>query len=239
MVEDYLSDREQEEALRNWWRDNWRWVISGVVLGLAALGGWQYWRDWTRQRAEAAAQTFAEFTAAVSAKNQDKIDQLIKTLDSEHGKSPYADQAHLWLAQSKVQAGQFEQAANELKAVVERSQDDLLVQVAKLRLARVHLQMGHADEALALLDASKAGAFAAQVHDVRGDALLAKGDRAGARAAYQAALNESATAELAPEQSELLRFKLQDLADAEPAADAQSAAPADASAKGAAPTAAK
>lgn len=221
MVEDYLSDREQEEALRSWWRDNWRWVLSGIVLGLAALGGYQYWREWTRQRAEAAAQTFADFTAAVAAKNQDKVDELIKTLDGSHAKSPYADQAHLLLAQSKVQAGQFEQAANELKVVVERSKDDVLVQVAKLRLARVHLQLGHADEALGLLDAGTAGAFAAQVHDVRGDALLAKGDRAGARAAYQAAVNESASAEMAPEQVELLRLKLQDLTDAEPAVEAQ------------------
>ena len=28
MVEDYLTDREQEEALRNWWRENWRWILA-------------------------------------------------------------------------------------------------------------------------------------------------------------------------------------------------------------------
>ena len=39
MVEDYLTDRDQEEALRNWWRENWRWILGGVVLGLALLGG--------------------------------------------------------------------------------------------------------------------------------------------------------------------------------------------------------
>lgn len=215
MVEDYLSDREQEEALRNWWRDNWRWVISGVVLGLAALGGYQYWREWTRQRAEAAAQTFTEFTAAMAVNNQDKANELIKTLDTAHGKSPYADQAHLLVAQSKVQSGQFEQAASELKAVVDTSKDEALVEIAKLRLARVHLQMGHTDEALALLDPTQAGAFASQAHEVRGDALLAKGDRAGARAAYQAALNEAAGADFALEQAELLRLKLQDLTDAD------------------------
>ena len=44
MVEEYLTDRDQEEALRNWWRENWRWILGGIVLGFALLGGWQYWK---------------------------------------------------------------------------------------------------------------------------------------------------------------------------------------------------
>ena len=55
MVEDYLSDREQEEALRNWWRENWRWIIGGVVLGFALLGAYKYWETYRdRQAAESA-----------------------------------------------------------------------------------------------------------------------------------------------------------------------------------------
>jgi len=132
-----------------------------------------------------------------------------------HAGSPYADQAHLALAQTYVVAGKFEQAAGELKLVADKSEDKALAQVAQLRLARVQQQLGHHDEALALLDVSKAGAFAAQVHEVRGDVLLAKGDRSGARLAYQAAMTEAAGKEADPNQTELLRLKLQDLGDAE------------------------
>jgi predicted negative regulator of RcsB-dependent stress response len=128
------------------------------------------------------------------------------------------------VAQSKVAAGQFEQAASELKIVVEKSKDPALAQVARLRLARLQLQLGRPDEALALLDVSKAGAFAGQVHEVRGDALLAKGDRSGARLAYQAAVNESAGQEQSPAVGELLRLKLQDLSDAEAAVEQPAAA---------------
>jgi predicted negative regulator of RcsB-dependent stress response len=39
-----------------------------------------------------------------------------------------------------------------------------------------------------LLNVEKAGAFAAQVREIRGDALVAKGDAQGARAEYAAAL---------------------------------------------------
>jgi predicted negative regulator of RcsB-dependent stress response len=225
MVEEYLSDREQEEALRNWWNENWRWVVSGIVLGLAGLGAWQYWRQHVQSRAEAAAQTYSDFSATLGTGDKDKLEKLVKELDTTHANSPYPDQAHLALAQSKVNAGQFEQAASELKIVVDNSKDAALVQLARVRLARVHLQLGHPDEALALLDVSKAGAFAAQVHEVRGDALLAKGDRSGARLAYQAALNETAGQEQSSGAEELLRLKAQDLSDAEATVVEQPAPP--------------
>jgi predicted negative regulator of RcsB-dependent stress response len=218
MVDEFSSDLEQEEALRNWWRDNWRWVVSGVVLGLAALAGWQYWQQQIRLREEAAAQAYSDFSAALTSGDKDKTDRLIKDLDSKYAASPYADPAHLALAQRDVAAGKFEQAATELKAVIDKSKDAALVQVARVRLARVQLQLGHQDEALALLDVSKAGAFAAQVHEVRGDVLLAKGDRSGARMAYQSALAEGMGKDTAPGETELLRLKLQDLSDAEVAA---------------------
>jgi predicted negative regulator of RcsB-dependent stress response len=53
--------------------------------------------------------------------------------------------------------------------------------VAQTRLARVLVEQGKIDDALALLDVAKAGAFAAMVHDIRGDALAAKGDATAAR----------------------------------------------------------
>jgi predicted negative regulator of RcsB-dependent stress response len=215
MVDEYSSDLEQEEALRNWWKENWRWVSAGIALGLLAIVGWKYWENQKLLRADSAAQAFSDLGVAIAAGNKEKIEQLVKTLDTEHAGSPYVDQAHLALAQTHAAAGKFEQAATELKLVADTSKDAPLAQVAQLRLARVQQQLGHHDEALALLDVSKAGAFAAQVQEVRGDVLLAKGDRSGARLAYQAAMGESAGKEMDPNQTELLRLKLQDLGDVE------------------------
>jgi predicted negative regulator of RcsB-dependent stress response len=215
MVDDYSSDLEQEEDLRNWWKENWRWVSTGIVLGLILLFGWKYWESHKQMRADSAAQTFSDLGAAIASGNKEKIEQLVKTLDTAYADSPYVDQAHLALAQTYVTAGKFEQAASEFKLVADKSKDAPLAQVAQLRLARVQQQLGHHDEALALLDVSKAGAFAAQVQEVRGDVLLAKGDRSGARLAYQAAMSEGAGKEMDPSQTELLRLKLQDLGDAE------------------------
>ena len=73
------------------------------------------------------------------------------------------------------------------------TRDAELALIARLRLARVQLAQGKADDALKTLDAAKPGAFAARYAEVRGDALLAKGDRAGALKAYREARGGAAS----------------------------------------------
>jgi predicted negative regulator of RcsB-dependent stress response len=104
-------------------------------------------------------------------------------------------------------------AVTDLKTVVDNSEDAALVQIAKLRLARVFIQLGRFDDALALLDVGKAGSFAEQVNEVRGDVLLAKGDSSGARAAYEAAIAAAQAGDprRATGGNEYLQLKLQEL----------------------------
>jgi predicted negative regulator of RcsB-dependent stress response len=52
-----------------------------------------------------------------------------------------------------------------------------------MRLARVQLQMKQADAALKTLDSIKGEGWTAIVADLRGEILLSKGDKQGARAA--------------------------------------------------------
>ena len=106
------------------------------------------------------------------------------------------------------------------------SSDEELGQIARLRLARLLIQTGKHDEALQLLNVEKAGAFAAQVREIRGDALLAKGDAQGARAEYAAALAPDAQGQVDRPTVEL---KLRDVGGEVPAATAK---PAPAAAQG-------
>jgi len=104
--------------------------------------------------------------------------------------------------------------------VADRSQDPELRQVARMRLARVLVEQGKHDDALALLDPAAGGAFASLVHELRGDALAAKGDASAARKEYEAALEGAAAdGSLDREFVELKR-------DALPAAPAALAGPA-------------
>ena len=73
-----------------------------------------------------------------------------------------------------------------LTTVMNGSKDAELKQIARLRLARVLIDQGKADEALKLLDLGTAGTFVGRYHEVRADALSAKKDTAGAITALAA-----------------------------------------------------
>lgn len=212
MVEEYLTDRDQEEALRNWWRENWAWIFGGIVLGLVLLGGWQYWKIHNANRAAAAAELYEEFRGALDKKDLDAAKAALGTLAADHQKSPYTQQSRLLLAKKHVEDGKFDEALPLLRTVADESADAELAWVARLRVARVLIQQGKHDEVLSLLDPEKAGAFAAQVREIRGDAQVAKGNAEGARAEYAAALaaNIDPRADRAIDRT-LLEMKLQDV----------------------------
>jgi predicted negative regulator of RcsB-dependent stress response len=226
MVEDYLTDRDQEEALRTWWRENWKWILAGIALGLGLLAGYQYWQTYRAQRATAAAKVYADMQKALAGNDLEQAGKLLNDLASNHAKSGYTQQGHLLLAKRDAEAGKFDDAMKHLRAVVDTSSDEELGQVARLRLARLLIQTGKHDEALQLLDVAKAGAFSAQVREIRGDALVAKGDAQGARAEYAAALAPDATGQVDRATVEL---KLRDVGGDVPAAPTK---PAAAAAKG-------
>jgi predicted negative regulator of RcsB-dependent stress response len=213
-ADDYLSDREQEEALRSWWSDNWRWIIGGVVLGLALLAGWRYWQVYRDQRAEQAAKLYADVQGALQSRDVEQAARLKNDLSNDHSRSAYTQQARLLLAKAHVEAGKVDEAIALLHEVAATATDKELAQVARLRTARLLIQQGKHDDALKLVDAESAGAFAAQAREVRGDALAAKGDQEGARAEYAAALGMNADPQI---DRTLLELKLQDVGGDRPA----------------------
>jgi predicted negative regulator of RcsB-dependent stress response len=215
MVEDYLTDRDQEEALRNWWRENWKWILAGVVLGLGLLAGYQYWQTFRGRESDEAHKVYADFQKALAGNDTEQAGRLLTDLAGGHAKSAYTQQARLLLAKHHAEAGRFDDAIKELRQVADTSRDDELAHVARLRTARLLIQTGKHDEALKVLDVEKAGAFAAQVREVRGDALVAKGDAQGARAEYAAALSGETKGDI---DRATIELKLRDVGGEVPAA---------------------
>lgn len=213
--DELMSDDETAEQLRAWWRNNWAWLLSGIALGLVILFGWMYWTKQQTVGAEQAAQIYRQLVAASDRNDFPTMERLHEQLGKDHDSTPYADQASLLLARMYVETGEYDKAVAQLRDVMTNAKDNELAAIAKLRLARVLIQQDKPDDALALLTAG-AGAFSGFEQEIRGDALVAKGDLEGARAAYASAL--TAQAGLAGADQELIRLKMQDLqAEAAPA----------------------
>jgi predicted negative regulator of RcsB-dependent stress response len=189
MADDYLSDREQEEALRNWWRDNWPWIVGGVVLGLALLGGWRYWNTYQEQQAADAASMYEHVRTALEKKDIEAANTALASLVGKFEKSAYSQQGRLLIAKAHVDAGKYDEALALLRSAAEKSKDKELADIAQLRIARVLLQQEKYDEAINQLKPDALGAFSGPAREIRGDALVAKGDSEGARAEYAAALS--------------------------------------------------
>lgn len=191
-MEDYLTEREQVDRIRQWWKENGAWIIVGVGGGILALAGWNWWQGYQLQRAEQASAIYAVIAEAAMEERIDEIRVGVERLESAHGGSPYLQHGRFALAGALARAGEFATAADQLQQVLDSADDPQLRMIARLRLARVLLAAGENERALELARGGEAGVFAAPLREVEGDILAAQGDTAGARAAYEAALEGAA-----------------------------------------------
>lgn len=184
---DEYSEFEQWERTKQWLRENGAWIVAGIALGAFALAGWRLWEQRQERRAVEASTRYERALEALSRNDRTRAFTLLDELRNDYGGSAYSDQGDLLAARVYVEQLEFEKAAERLARVMENSSDRELALVARGRLARVRIQQGRADDALALLTPAQAGAFAERFNEIRGDALLAKGERAQALEAYKAA----------------------------------------------------
>jgi predicted negative regulator of RcsB-dependent stress response len=216
MAEDLLTDDEQWEAIKLFVRENALWLLGGVALALGIVYGMRFYQGHrTAQELNAAAQ-FDQLTAAIDANDRAGARRTATSILQTYPASPYADQAELMLARLAVDDGQDVNAVTALTHVMNTSKDTQLRLIARLRLARVLIDQGKPDDAISTLGAVAPGKFEARYHEVRGDALNAKKNPAGALREYRAAL--AGSDEHGPDAA-ILEFKIADLgADAAPPA---------------------
>ncbi|MBX3702981.1 MAG: tetratricopeptide repeat protein [Steroidobacteraceae bacterium] len=213
MVDEYLSEREQADQLRHWFRENWIWLVAGVAMTVGGFYGWRWWEARESGRSVAAEARFTAMVNALAGNQRDEGIRIAGEITGEYADTPYADQATLVLARLDVESGDLAKAGERLAQVMKSSKDPDLRLVARLRLARVQLAQGQHDAALATLAGAREASVEARVAELRGDTLLAKGDRAGALAAYrQAQAAAGGAAELVDAQ--LLGLKIDELAAA-------------------------
>jgi predicted negative regulator of RcsB-dependent stress response len=233
MAEEYLTDDEQLEHVKQLFAEYGPWTLGAVVLGLGLAFGYRYYNQHVNERGLDASAQFADMSAAVEGNNPAKARQIAEGLIKTYPSSPYADQAQLVLARLAIDANQEASAVGPLQEVIAHSKDAELKHIARLRLARVQIDQGKPDEALQTLS-DPPGTFAARYDEVRGDAYYAKKDPAKAAELYKKALGEGDPESM---ESALLALKIADLGVA-PRAPQATAPPAAASPTAAPPTAA-
>jgi len=185
-----LEEQEQLEDLKAWWR-HWGNLITGVVVAIAVgIIGVQGWRWWQGHQAGQASVLYNAVTAAVKANDVAKAKDALAQLNDRFGGTGYAARAALLVAKTLFDNGDKAGATAQLMGVIDRSSEEELKEIARLRLAEVQLDQKQYDDALRTLDAKHDEAFGALYADLRGDVLQAAGRNADARVAWQTALTK-------------------------------------------------
>ena len=184
---EYETEEQQVEALKAWWAENGRAVITGVVLGACTIGGWSLWQDHKESQAVAASDSFSRTMEAIKAGNTAEAVELADELADDYPDNLYASYANMAAASADVAGSDLSSAVSRLEWVADNAPQEDIQLIAKVRMARVQGALGDAATGLASLPGTFPSAFTGLVEEARGDLLLLNGDTDAARTAYQAA----------------------------------------------------
>jgi predicted negative regulator of RcsB-dependent stress response len=209
-VSDYLSDEEQVAVLKKWWDENGKALLLGLGVAVLAVVGWRYYQDYSQAQAEAAAALYQSYQQQRQAETPtpDELARLVETLETDHPGSGYRIFVLFQQSADAVAAEDYELAREHLSTAVASADDARLRDIARIRLARVLQQLGQSGAALTSLSAVRGEGFFSEVAELKGDILLAQGDRDGATEAYIAARDVGAGGA-----NPLLELKVLDMAE--------------------------
>jgi predicted negative regulator of RcsB-dependent stress response len=204
MSMELMDEHEQGEHVRAWLRDNGASIVTGIAIGIAAIGGWQWWSAQERSRALEASTQYVAMTSAAESGDRELVKEVAGVIGTEYAGSPYTTLAGLTWADQQLDSGEIQAAVETLDQARSAAGDPLLADLVGVRLARAQIAAGNPQAALTLLD----GATRGSALNARGDALLALGRSDEAVTAYQGAL--AAMDETLPTRR-LIELKLLDL----------------------------
>ena len=207
-MELHRTDEERLDSLKKWWSENGRMLIIGVVVGLGGVSGWTFWQDYERRQSESASALFQAASEAAAAADHAALREAGDTLLSDHNGLGYAAAAALLLAKSEFDQGETEAAKSHYRWVIDHAELPELRDVARLRLAETTYAAGAFDDAMAVLDETPSGPFAAANDHLRGDIHYARGEPGKAREAWERA---AAGYTDSPVSQQRLALKLNDL----------------------------
>lgn len=200
-----LEEQEQLDQIKHFWK-TWgnliSWVLIAVLGSYAAWNGYQYWE---RSQAAKAAALYDEVERAAAAGDVARVERSLADMKDKFGSTQFAQQSALLAAKTLQAQGKADAARDALSWVANGAPDKAYRDIARLRLAAMHLEAKAYDEALKQLSPEFTPAMLALAADLRGDVLQAKGQTAEAIAAYQQAWQKLAET---PDYRRLVQAKL-------------------------------
>ena len=188
-MDDNLTDQQQAELIKNWLKENSKFLIGGLVLIISGFFGIQFFQQNKLKEAEMASQLYSEIEFAVKQQRLSQAQSLLQKMDANFANTPYQDQGHLFMAKLFMDSVDYENAILQLEFLLDNATNESLKHIARIRIARIKLQQNLYNEALQILETESMGLFEAKYEEIKGDIYSKKGEFSEAQAAYLKALD--------------------------------------------------
>lgn len=186
-----LQEQEQVDALKAWWKENGKWLITVVVLAVIGFSAVQYWKSYKAKQAAEAATLYSEVLKQVASNDSKRINDAVNALVDKYSGTAYAPRAQLLAVQANMQVRDFARAKAQLQWIIDHASEAGLQDTARLKLASLLLDEQDYTGAMKLLDAAHPEAFVGLYADLKGDVFNAQGKTDEARAAYKQAFEKT------------------------------------------------
>ena len=183
----YMTEAEQIEWLKKGWVRYQTWIISGLCVVLLLMSGVKYWHHYHDKRMQQASVAYSRMLLAESQHLTQKTQVYAEQLIAEDSGTVYSDVARLMLASIFTQQKKYDQARNMLEFISIHSTRHALVDLSKIRLARIWMATQQYTKSLAVLQGMKNSPYSGLVNVTKGDLYVAMGNKLKAMKSYQLA----------------------------------------------------
>lgn len=181
---------DQVASLRRWWAQYGKSLLAGVVLGIIILSALTYWRQYRTTQGQEASVLYDSLLSSQQMGQRDTALATANKLMQEFSATPYAGKAALVAARLYFDQNNPAEVRKVLEWAAANAKENAVQHSARLRLGRVLLEQKEIDAVLKLIDVRDRTGFESEYEELRGDALLAKGDGRAAREAYALAFDK-------------------------------------------------
>ncbi len=134
-----LEEQEQLAELKTWWKQHGTLVTSVITAVALTVAAWQGWNWWQRQQSAQASGVYMALEQAIGARDGKKVRELAGALIEKYPGTTYAAMGALLSARAQVEFGDAKTAHAQLQWVAEQGKDELVRDLARLRLAALLL----------------------------------------------------------------------------------------------------
>lgn len=187
MAEYNMTDKEQIDMIRKWWKDYGKIIAVAVVIGLLAAFAWRAWHQHKLVQVQKAAALYSRLGVLSNQYHAQAAEAIAANLTQHYQHTAYATLAALWWGQQLLNDEKYNQALQKFKWVFKNSDVKSFRQIARIRASRILLFQKKPEAALVMLKGMDSETYQPLIEEVKGDIYLVMKKPGTARKAYKLA----------------------------------------------------